>query len=228
MFISRELAQDSPLKLLTGAAGLEIYGQSLIHFSILPFEKLPDCDWIFFYSRNGVKFFFQGLDLLNRSLPPAIKLAAMGKGTAAALKKHTFVPDFVGSGQPEATARAFLKVVESQKVLFARAFHSARSVQNMLDPYINIIDLPVYKNEIKTGVDLPLTDYVVLTSSLNVDAYFQNQAEDTSRVYIAIGKPTAIRYAQWTSKKVYIPKQTSEESLAQLILDLEKNNETYE
>lgn len=224
VFISRELSADSPLLSSLPDDLFQVSGQSLIRFSLLPFEALPGCDWVFFYSRNGVRFFFQGLNRLGSILPAQTQLAAMGKGTAATLMDHGQTPAFVGSGKPEATARAFLKVAEGQKVLFARAFHSAKSIQNMLAPYINIVDLPVYKNEIKKDVDVPRSDYVILTSAMNVDAYFQSQPGGAPPIFIAIGKPTALRYAQWTSQLVYLPERPSEEALARLILDLEKND----
>lgn len=224
VFISRNLHSGSPLQSILTEARFEVFGQSLIRFSLWPFGALPECDWVFFYSRNGVRFFFEGLKRLNMALPQNVRLAAMGEGTAATLEDHAQIPDFVGSGRPDATARAFLKVAEGQKILFVRAFHSAKSVQNMLSPYINIIDLPVYKNEIKKEVDIPQTDYVVLTSSMNVDAYFHNRMDNTPTVWIAIGNPTAMRYAHWTSQEVFIPENPSEEALARLILDLEKKD----
>ncbi len=225
IFVSRALQENSPLLALLPADQFRLFGQSLIRFSLLPFEDMPDCDWVFFYSRNGVRFFFQRLERLGAELPEHTRLAAIGKGTAASLADIARPPDFVGSGNPDESARAFLKVAEGQKVLFARAYHSAKSVQNMLAPYINIIDLPVYKNEIKTDVDIPETDYVILTSSMNVDAYFQNQPGRSAKVFIAIGQPTAMRYAQWIAGQVFIPERPSEEALARLILDLEKKDE---
>jgi hydroxymethylbilane synthase len=225
VFISRALKKESPLQLMLVKAGFEVYGQSLIRFSLLPFDALPDCDWVFFYSRNGVRFFFEGLQRLEVALPQHTRLAAMGQGTAATLIDEGQTPDFVGTGRPDATARAFLKVAKGENILFARAFHSAKSIQNMLSPYINIIDFPVYKNEIKKEVNIPQTDYVILTSSMNVDAYFQNQADHMPKAWIAIGRPTATQYAHWTSGEVFIPEQPSEEALALLILDLEKKDD---
>ena len=222
VFISRDLSEDSPLTSILKTAGLKVSGQSLIQFSLLAFESLPDCDWIFFYSSNGVRYFFQGLEELQCHLPEQIQLAAMGKGTGRALKSLGYSPDFIGDGKPDATARFFLQAAESQRVLFARAFNSAKSVQNLLAPYINIIDLPVYKNEIKKDLHLPEMDYVILTSSMNVDAYFQQKTSGDNKTYIAIGKPTALRYARWIEQEVYIPDAPSEKALARLVLDLEK------
>jgi uroporphyrinogen-III synthase len=225
VFISRDLQKSSPLQSVLAKAGFEVYGQSLISFSLLPFAALPLCDWIFFYSRNGVRFFFEGLKRLDVALPPGVQLAVMGKGTASTLEEHGQAPGFVGAGRPDATARAFLKVAKGENILFARALHSAKSIQNMLSPYINIIDFPVYKNEIKTEVDIPQTDYVILTSSMNVDAYFKNASDYAPKAWIAIGRPTALRYAQWTSMEVFLPEHPSEEALARLILDLDKKDE---
>ncbi len=228
VFISRKLATDSILLQLLSSAGLKVYDRSLIQFSLLEFDPLPPCDWIFFYSSNGVRFLLKGLEKNKQPLLEKIRLAAMGKGTAATVEAMIRKPDFIGSGRPDETARAFLRFAEGQMVLFVRAQHSAKSVQNLLSPYINITDLPVYKNEPITATDIPKTDYVVLTSSMNVDAFFQNLQPSADQVFIAIGRPTAIRCAHWISHEVYLPEQPSEEALARLILKLERKNDENE
>lgn len=224
VFISRTLTGHSPLKRRLSAAGFQVHGESLIRFSGLPFDKLPESDWIFFYSSNGLRFLLEELDRKKMKLPVSVKLAAMGKGTAASMVAMGLKPDFVGHGRPDATARAFLRVAEGQNILFARALRSAKSVQNLLSPYINIVDLPVYKNDIRLNVDIPYTDYVILTSSMNVDAFFQSRRPDARQTYLAIGRPTALRYGRWISQEVYVPDQPSEEALAELILELDQKN----
>jgi len=61
IFISRKLSKDSFFKTKLEEAGFTIHGKSLLKFSAIPFQKTPKSDWIFFYSKNGVKFFFQRL-----------------------------------------------------------------------------------------------------------------------------------------------------------------------
>ncbi len=225
VFISRKIGPSSPLREILSSLDFKLYGESLIEFSALDFLLPSSCDWIFFYSSNGIRYFLEGMRSQNMEFLNGKKLATMGKGSAKTLRSFGLEPDFVGTGKPESTARSFLKKAENQKVLFARASQSAKSIQNLLSPYINIIDLAVYKNEIRKDYRPPQTDYVVLTSSMSVDAFFDQLEEKNRTQYIAIGKPTALRYAGRITKKVFIPNQPSEESIARLILELEKKNE---
>ncbi len=216
------MSKDSPLLRSLTTEGFQVYGCSLIEFSALELGQLPVCDWIFFYSSNGVRFLLEGLGKIGATIPARVKLGTMGRGTAATLSALFRKPDFVGSGKPDETARAFLREAEGQTVLFARALRSAKSIQNLLAPYINIIDLPVYKNEQLSQAQIPVTDYVILTSPMNVDVFFKNRKPEPQQVFIAIGKPTALRYAHWIRNKIYIPEHPSEQALADLILELER------
>ena len=55
IFISRALSEGSPIFDLSQE--LIVKDQSLISFNALRFDA-PEADWIFFYSRNAVRYFF--------------------------------------------------------------------------------------------------------------------------------------------------------------------------
>jgi uroporphyrinogen-III synthase len=62
-------------------------------------ERLKSYDWIFFTSKNGVRFFFHQLEEHNLSLKKSrIRFAAVGEKTCRELERHgvevDFIPDF--------------------------------------------------------------------------------------------------------------------------------------
>ena len=69
IFISRELNSDSIFKIKFENKGFEIWDESLLEFELIPFEKIPAVDWIFFYSQKGVHFFFNHIRNNNIFLP---------------------------------------------------------------------------------------------------------------------------------------------------------------
>ena len=64
IFISKKLDSSSIFKTKLENAGFEVWGESLLQLELIPFEKIPSVDWIFFYSQNGVQFFFNHIKLL--------------------------------------------------------------------------------------------------------------------------------------------------------------------
>ena len=103
VFISRELSGSSEFKNLLAAAGWQVEGRSLVALAPLPFREMPDCDWIFFSSKNAVRFFSQNIENQNIDLPKS-KWAALGQATAKVLAEYVGKVDFVGTGEPKETA----------------------------------------------------------------------------------------------------------------------------
>lgn len=96
----------------------------------------------------------------------------MGKGTAAVLRDLGHEPFFVGKGSPSMVAKDFLKVSKSKKVLFPRAKYSKKSIQNIIQHEVEVLDLVVYENNKKTTFPDPSADLLIFTSPLNAAAYF--------------------------------------------------------
>ena len=224
IFISRHLKPTSPFKKELAALDMEIIGQSLIEFSPTPFNTVPIVDWIFFYSKNGVKFFLETFTT-NRYLyglaeeKLSVKWAAMGKGTAEALEKYQIQPDFIGTGHPKATAQAFKSVANQQRVLFPRAKISKQSIQNLLVEQVEIFDLVVYENKIKPSFSIPYCDILVFTSPLNTQAYFQKYTINSKQKIIAIGKTTETALEKIGIQHIIVAKQPSEKGLATAVIN---------
>ncbi|HMO40022.1 MAG TPA: uroporphyrinogen-III synthase [Saprospiraceae bacterium] len=216
VFISRELAINSVFLQKLRAAGYEVLGESLVAFQAVPFTLPPETDWVFFYSKKAVHFFLknpQTADYLNNK-----QTAVLGPGTAAALSKRGYNADFVGNGEPETTAEAFGKLATGRRVLFPRAAHSRRSVQQLLEGQIIAQDLVVYHNEPRTDFTLPTCEYLVFTSPLNVQAYMAKYAIAAEQKIIAIGGTTAATLRESGITEWRVADLPSEEGLAMVVL----------
>jgi uroporphyrinogen-III synthase len=82
IFISSDLSANSVLHQL--ANSYELSYASFISFKKIPFTNSINGDCLFFYSKNGVKFFFEQ----NPNLQPNLTFAAMGSGTADLLNEY--------------------------------------------------------------------------------------------------------------------------------------------
>jgi uroporphyrinogen-III synthase len=218
IFISRKLTKESVFKKDLKAAGFQIYDRSLIRFSPVAFDTVPSTDWIFFYSKNAVKYFFAGLTSLNQITPQEVRWATIGPATAKVLKKHIGQVDFIGDGNTVETAADFLKVAEGQTVLFPRAEHSRKTVQQLLSKNITDRDLIVYKNVPKKNIRLPNCDLLVFTSPMNVLTYFKNKPLFDDQSVFAIGRTTAKTLVSIGIEEFLIAEEPSEAALVKAVL----------
>jgi len=188
IFISRELGNDSYFKQYHLALGNTITGQSLIDFKPVNFNWDNNADWLFFSSKKGVEYFFNGIEKLNSN----IKIAAIGEGTANAIKALGYTLNFKGNGAnlPQ-TAKNFLEQAQGQKVIFLQPTNSRKSVQKALGNAINSVDLICYDNPIKTEFKLPEIDVLVFTSPLNAKAYYAKYPISTKQTVVSIGVTTS-------------------------------------
>lgn len=217
VFISRPQPSDSPFRSILEAAGWQVIGLSLIQFRRLSIPSPPPTDWIFFYSKKGVKFFLESVETAYMA---GKKLACLGPGTAAALKAKGCTVDFTGTGEPSTVAEAFLKVAVGKKVLFPHARQSRQSVQSLLGEHISAISLAVYDNEARQHFTLPYCQVLVFTSPMNVAAYFKKYPIQKGQQCVAIGGATAEALIQQGLQKPIIARQPSEEAMAEAVLQL--------
>ena len=215
VFISRNLRPDSVFFKTLNAHGIKIHGERLVEFTGVVFDEIPDADWLFFYSKTGVHFFFQHASAIGIE---NFRLAAIGQGTADFLMKFSRPPDFTGDGDPVSTATAFLQLAKGQKVLFVRAEDSRQSIRRLLGQNITPLDLVVYKNQPREDFDLPQFDCLVFTSPINAQAYFSKYPFRKNQKVVAIGKTTAAALEALGAKSPVIASAPSEEALAKAVL----------
>lgn len=164
-------------------------------------RQLAQYQWIIFTSVNGVKAFWDRLDVVGASLMPTLRVAAIGPATASALQSHdvtvTLIPD-------EYVAEAIIEsigVVRGQRILLPRADIAREALAVELQKRGAIVDeiaayrtLPAQPDpdgliELRHGVDV-----ITFTSSSTVRNFIAlvGQAAISSNTLIAcIGPITA-------------------------------------
>lgn len=219
IFISRKLTPASIFKKDLEAAGFEIHGKSLIKFSAVALSKIPKSEWIFFYSKNAVKYFFEGLKKANRRIPKNVKWAAIGTGTGQVLSKKIDRIHFTGSGNTLETSTEFLKLARGETVLFPRAKNSRKTIQRLLENTINDKEIIVYKNEPLSSINIPNCDLLVFTSPMNVKTYFSKMQLFNHQQVFAIGRTTAKTLVSIGIEDFKVAEEPSEAALVKAILE---------
>jgi uroporphyrinogen-III synthase len=219
VFITRDLGPGSPFRALLEAAGWKVSGLSLVRLTPLPLPELPAADWIFFASGQAVRFFFEQLRLQSRPLP-AVRWAAIGPPTAAALMGFTGRVDFTGTGDPAATAATFRALAAGQRVLFPAARQSVRSVPSLLADAIRPLFLDLYENVPLPDPPHRTDDVLVFTSPLNARAYFQRHPLQPHQQLVAIGQTTAATLRRLGMDRLTVSEEPSETVLARTVLNL--------
>lgn len=226
-FITRALTDDSEFKKQLAAAGWQVEGQSLVTLSPLPFSEIPTADWVFFSSKNAVRFFFQQLknnspgDFKSAS-GLRVKWASLGAATAKALTEYVEQVNFVGTGEPRATAKTFrLLAPSSAVILFPAARHSRQSVMSFLAPDFQCVHFPIYDNRPVAEPPHSDADVLVFTSPMNAQAYFSKNNLGEKQRIVAIGATTAEALRELGISKIEIADEPSERGLAEAVLRLQ-------
>ncbi|HQO89387.1 MAG TPA: hydroxymethylbilane synthase [Chitinophagales bacterium] len=190
VFITSDLSSGDYLIDTLNKIGYSVNNESFIEFEKQPFEMPEKVDWLFFSSKNGVKYFLEGMS--GKSLPEGVKLAAINQGTALALKEQGLAVHFTGSGNDlEAIAHHFGQMANGDKVLFPQAKKSMQSVQKYLQYDTDSTSLVVYTNRPKQQLAERAEDILVFTSPLSAQAYFTLYPEGYSgKKIVSIGKTT--------------------------------------
>lgn len=218
LFISRDLKKKSPFHQALSSK-FRITALSLIDFKAIPFNQPnPDFDWLFFYSKNGVKYFFESFDKKNQ-LPP---IAAMGKGTAATIVEQGYSCAFIGKGNPQDVSEQFLALAKHQRVLFIQAKNSKQSIQKILGNTIDSQSLVVYNNTPKKSLPPHLSeqDVLVFTSPLNVKSYLAHFSISHAQIVVSMGTSTSDCLLQNGISSFHQTRTPSEQGLIDLIQSL--------
>jgi uroporphyrinogen-III synthase len=219
VFITRDLKEADFFKTALEEVGFSVFGQSLIAFSKIDFGIIPDCDWLFFYSKNGVKYFFENIDnqwVINK------KIGTIGASTSDFLMQNFGLKaDFVGTGEPLQTAKNFLQIAANQTVIFPRAKQSKQSIQQELGNAIIAKDLVVYENQPLSDFDAIEADILVFTSPMNVEAYFNKMVLKPNQKIVSIGNTTAKALESLDIEGFFIAETPSEKGLVKAVLFFE-------
>jgi hydroxymethylbilane synthase len=211
VLITREVTDHSPLARMARSEGWELQGIPFIttQRKALP-KSIPATDWIFFSSGQAVKYFFQ-----QRKGKPKAALAAIGRGTARALKEFG-EPAFVGAdGSTHEVAKAFAAHIGEASVLFPISNASVRTVQLALKPE-QVHEVICYTTEEAPKV-VGTFDVVVFSSPSNVEAYFKHNAAKSYQKWIAFGATTAEKLAAFTQLPITVLPKIDDDAIAEAI-----------
>ena len=217
VFISRLLSSHSVFAQKMSENNITLTAKSLIQFSACPFDAPTTADWIFFYSKNGVKYYFDQISATTKKY----RIACLGPGTANELLLKTGIQaDFVGSGAPKETAEAFRALALNKTVAFIQASNSNKSVQQQLSETTNILSCIVYTNTAIAESFSFLGQVLVFTSPLNAKTYFAQNTINLKQEIIAIGNSTADALEKIGVSNIAIANEPTEAAMAEAVLKL--------
>ncbi len=215
-FITRNISPSYDFFRILTAEGWEVNGESLVRLTPIPFEEIPESDWIFFSSGYAVRFFFNQI----KSIPDR-KWAAIGAGTATSLSN--FIgrpPDFMGNGNPGATAAPFRRQARGEKVLFPGALNSRQSVQMAINSEVETISIAIYDNQPVENPSLRTESVLAFTSPMNAQSYFSIHPLHRRQFVAAIGNSTAEAILKLGVQEVTVAAEATEKGLAEAVLSI--------
>lgn len=157
--------------------------------------RLPAFDWVVFTSVNGVRHAWEHV---ADSLPPALRVAAIGPATARALQDRGVTPDFMPDEFRAERLAQGMGPVQGQRILLARAQGARRTLVDMLrERGAHVEEVTAYRTVrntppasafavLKRGVDA-----ITFTSSSTATHFAALVPERNSAAIACIGPITA-------------------------------------
>lgn len=199
VFISSNLNEEDYIVRNLLAHKYSVNYASFIDFLPINFEIPIDANWLFFSSKNGVKFYF---NTQNSSINSPTKIAAINQGTAQALYELGLKVDFVGTGNDLSKIAQDFDVVASGKIVFPQAKKSMQSIQKNLVKNKDIVSLIVYENTPKLDITKRAEQVLIFTSPMSVEAYLSKYKVDNFQKIISIGNTTTTKLQEFSVNNV--------------------------
>jgi uroporphyrinogen III methyltransferase/synthase len=174
--------------------------------------ELSSYHWLVFTSANGVHALIGRLRQCGRDLRAlgAVQLAAIGPGTAAALRGYHLEPDLVPDRyHSEGLVEALRKVAAGQRVLLARADRGRDVLRQELSSVATVDQVAVYSQVDAVNPD-PQTldllrrgeiDYVTVTSS-NIARALAHVLDAPARQWVESGRVKWVSISPHTSETI--------------------------
>lgn len=153
-------------------------------------KELPQFDWVFFPSREAVKFFLQCYPNHLKD----IRIGALGVGTAHALKEQGIQVEYVGeSNDLTKVASSFASFLDKKRtVLFPHSEASKNTLQEAWksSEKVELVPIEIYTTKTNSGMYVPETDIAFFTSPSNVLGWIDNGGKPDQVIGIAMGDTT--------------------------------------
>ncbi|MBD2576208.1 uroporphyrinogen-III C-methyltransferase [Oscillatoria sp. FACHB-1406] len=159
VLVTRAAEQSSAFSQLLQAQGASVIEMPALEIvppsSWVPLDGaiayLPSFQWLILTSSNAVDYFFKRL---VRSLPDvrslaSLKIAVVGKKTAAALEKQNLKPDFIPPDfVADSLVEHFPEPLKGQKILFPRVETGGRDVlvRELRERGATVVEVPAYQS----------------------------------------------------------------------------------
>ena len=214
VFITRNKAEAKIFFDQLEKEGFTVSGNSMTRYEKVEPKHIPLSDWVFFSSKNCVKFFFDNRPQLKKG----VKYGCVGDGTAKALTSCGYTADFVGTAaDTEQVGKEFVALVGAETVLFPQSTASYRTVQKQFPNDSQITDITVYDTLENPDANAPEADIVVLTSPTNAILYLRKM-KNLPRFFVVMGPSTAgVLLEKGISNYLY-PYVASELALAESVV----------
>ncbi len=199
VFISSDLLENDYLMRVLKAHNYSVNYESFIDFNPLGFEYPEDADWLFFSSKNGVKYFFNSVQKKQNS---KFKIAAINQGTAQAIYELGLQVDFSGQGSDLQKIASDFDAIASGKIVFPQAKKSMQSIQKNLVKNMRVETLVVYENQPKQDMEERKESLLIFTSPMSAEAYFSKFPVHDKQQVISIGETTTKKLHEFSIKGV--------------------------
>lgn len=217
VFLSRRPEPLGPFDQLLKHPGVKLIAEPLIRTTKIPFSHTPQTKWIFFSSKNAIRYFFEQ----SPQLPEGVRYGVVSSASEAYLQSFGKSSDFVGHGTDLLKiAKDFADVLGNDSVLFPQAMDSLRTIQKQIAFTNTLYNLYTYKTIIRDDFDIPYTDVLIFTSPSNVEAYLRKYKIDLRQTVIAMGSSTKFKLAQHGIRRILTPVLLNEQGLYDLLIEV--------
>jgi hydroxymethylbilane synthase len=218
IFISRVLSENSPFMKLK-EYDIKVTDESLIEISQIRYSYTPQTKWIFFSSKNAIKYFFAQ----SPQLPDDVLYGVISNASSIYLSTFGKIASFIGQGVDVVKiGKDFRDVLKNDSILFPQAIDSLQTIQKQIAFANTSYNLYVYKTTIKADSIIPFTDVVIFTSPSNVKAYFIKNKITVKQIVIAMGNATRYALSEYNVTNILTPKVFNESALLDLIINYSK------
>ena len=149
------------------------------------------------------------------------KLACVAQGTAKTLSTYVDKIDFVGTHVDiKKTAKEFVHKIGKNSCLFPVSDISKRTIQKAFSNASQVVDVVVYHTSARLSRPILPANILVFTSPSNVRNYFEINKIKERQTFVVQGPSTGEELKKHGIIRYYIPAETGEIGLIDLILRL--------